>query len=106
MTACALLTLPSVDQTNVQSTNCRQRDEEPLMTTEEITLRVSPEAARAFRSATPQEQLKLEALVSFQLLGYLQPRRSLDTIISDLSQQAQERGLTPELLEEILRDNA
>lgn len=76
------------------------------MTTEEIRLRVSPEAARAFRSATPQEQLKLETLVSLQLLGYLQPRRSLDAIIADLSQQAQERGLTPERLEEILRDDA
>ena len=73
------------------------------MTTEEITLRVSPEAARAFRSATPQEQLKLETLVSLQLLGSLQPRRSLDAIIADLGQEAQERGLTPERLERILR---
>ena len=71
------------------------------MATEDITLRVSPEAARAYREATPQEQLKLEALVSLQLLGYLQPRRSLDDLITEMSQHAQERGLTPELLVEI-----
>ena len=75
-----------------------------MMATEQITLRVSPEAARAFREASPQEQLKLEALVSLQLLGKLQPRRGLDEVIADMSRQAQERGLTPEMLAELLRD--
>lgn len=74
------------------------------MATEQITLRVSSDAARAFREASPQEQLKLEALVSLQLLGKLQPKRGLDEVIADISQQAQERGLTPEILEELLRD--
>jgi hypothetical protein len=73
------------------------------MATEEITLRVSPEAAQAYRRATPQEQLKLEALVNLQLLGQLQPRRTLDAIIADMSLQAQERGLTPEVLADLLR---
>jgi hypothetical protein len=74
-----------------------------IMATEEITLRVSPEAAQAYRRATPQEQLKLEALVNLQLLGQLQPRRTLDAIIADMSLQAQERGLTPEVLADLLR---
>jgi hypothetical protein len=74
--------------------------------TEEIILRVSHEAAQAFRQATPQEQLKLEALISLQLLGQLQPRRPLDAIIADMSQQARAAGLTPEALEEMLRDDA
>lgn len=74
------------------------------MATEEITLRVSPDAARAFREASRQEQLKLEVLVSLQLLGKLQPARSLDEVIEDMSRQAQERGLTPEILEALLRD--
>jgi hypothetical protein len=77
-----------------------------IMATEEITLRVSPEAAQAYRRATPQEQLKLEALVNLQLLGQLQPRRTLDAIISDMSLQAQERGLTPEALADLLRDDS
>ncbi len=72
---------------------------------EEITLRVTPDAARVFRQATPEEQLRLETMVSLQLLGKLQPRRSLDDVIADMSRMAQERGLTPELLENILRDD-
>jgi hypothetical protein len=76
------------------------------MAIEEITLRVTPEAAEAFRRATPQERLKLEALISLQLLGQLQPRRSLDAIVADMSRQAGEHGLTPEVLEELLRDDA
>jgi hypothetical protein len=76
------------------------------MATEDIVLRVSPEAAEAYRRATPQERLKLEALVSLQLLGQLQPRRSLDEVMADMSQQAQQRGLTPEVLEGLLRDDS
>jgi hypothetical protein len=76
------------------------------MATEEIILRVSTEAAQAFRDATPQEQRKLEALVSLQLLGQLQPRRSLDAIIDEMSRQAQARGLTPDTLDDILEERA
>ena len=75
------------------------------MATEEITLRVSPAAAEAYRKATPPERSKLEALVSLQLLNQLQPKRSLDEVMADMSQQAQQRGLTPDLLEELLRDD-
>jgi hypothetical protein len=81
-------------------------NKEAVMTTEEITLHVSPEAARAYQRATPQERLKLETLVSLQLLDQLRPRRSLDAIMEEMSRQAQERGLTPEALEELLRGDA
>ncbi|HEV2238316.1 MAG TPA: hypothetical protein VGR57_16760 [Ktedonobacterales bacterium] len=76
------------------------------MAIEEITLRVSAEAAQAFRRATPEEQLRLETLVSLQLMGQLQPRRGLDEIMAEMSQQARARGLTPEILEDLLRDSA
>lgn len=76
------------------------------MATEEITLRVSEEAARAFHQATPGEQLRLETLVSLQLLDELQPRRPLEEVIVEMSRQAQEHGLTPEKLAELLRDDA
>ena len=39
-----------------------------------------------------------------QLLGKLQPARGLDEVIEDMSRQAPERGLTPEILEVLLRD--
>jgi len=70
---------------------------------EEITLRVTPEAARKFRDLTREEQLRLETMVSLQLLGKLRPQRPLDDVIADICRAAQERGLTPELLEEIFR---
>jgi len=72
---------------------------------EEITLHVTPEAARLFRDLTREEQLRLETMVSLQLLGKLQPRRPLDDVIADMSRIAQERGLTPEVLEDMLRDD-
>ncbi|HLJ80958.1 MAG TPA: hypothetical protein VKT52_05680 [Ktedonobacterales bacterium] len=74
------------------------------MATEQIILRVSEEAARAFRQATPEEHLRLETLVSLHLIGKLQPPRTLDGVIAEMSQRAQERGLTPELLEDLLRN--
>ena len=74
------------------------------MVEEEITIRVSSEAARAFRDASPQDRLKLEALVSLQLLGELRPKRSLSEVIADMSAQAEERGLNPEILQDLLRD--
>ena len=47
--------------------------------------------------------------MSLQLLGQLQPRRSLDAIIEDMSQQAQAHGLTQDILDDMLegkqRDN-
>jgi hypothetical protein len=66
------------------------------MATDEIIVRVSPEASR-------QEQQKLEALASLQLPGKLQPQRGLDEVIERMSRQAQEKGLTPEILEALLR---
>ena len=56
--------------------------------------------------AGPQGRFKLEALVSLGLLGVLHPRRGLDAIIAEASQQAQERGLTPEILEDLVHDSS
>lgn len=71
----------------------------------ENTLRVSEEAARAFQQAPPEEQLRLETLVSLHLLNKLQPRRSLDEVIEEMSRQAHEQELTSEKLEELLCDD-
>lgn len=73
---------------------------------EEITLQVTPEAARAFRELSHEEQLRLETMVSLQLPGKLQPRRSLDETIADMSRATRELGLTPDLLADSLRDDA
>ena len=74
------------------------------MQTEEITIRVDPEAARAYRAASEQERQKLDLLLSLRLQDVLRPNGSLKDLMRDISRKAQERGLTPEVLESILDD--
>lgn len=72
------------------------------METEQITIQVDAEAARAFKSASAQDRRKLEALLSIRLSEAIKTRDSLKAIIGEISQKAQERGLTPEILRSIL----
>lgn len=74
------------------------------MGTEQITMQIDDEAARAFRSASVGERRKLEALVSIQLLEATRSKDSLKELMSGISRKARERGLTPEILREILND--
>ncbi len=71
------------------------------MPTEEITIRVEPRAARAYREASEQERLKLELLLSLRLQDALNPQGSLRDAMHDISRKAQARGLTPEIWETI-----
>jgi predicted amino acid racemase len=73
------------------------------MQTVEITIRVDPEAARAHRAASEQERRKLDILLSLRLHDALRPGRSLQEVMRDISRKARQRGLTPEILESILR---
>jgi hypothetical protein len=72
------------------------------MQIEEITIRVDAEAARAYRAASEQDRRKLDLLLSLRLRDALHPSGSLENLIRELSRKAQERGLTPEILESIL----
>jgi hypothetical protein len=72
--------------------------------TEEITIRVDTEAARAYRAASEQERRKLDLLLSLRLHDALRPGGPLEDLMRDISRKAQERGLTPEILESTLRE--
>ena len=74
------------------------------MLTEEITIRVNPATARAYREATEQERMKLDLLVDLRLQDALHASGSLDDLMCEISKQAKERGLTPEILETILSE--
>ena len=74
------------------------------MQTEEITIRVDPDAARAYRAVPEQERRKLDALLSLHLHDALRPDHTLQEIMREISRKAQDRGLTPEILESILHD--
>lgn len=71
------------------------------MRIEPITIHVSLEAAQAFKTALPEEQRKIETLLSLRLLEAMRTTDSLKTVMSDISRKAQERGLTPEIFESI-----
>ena len=75
------------------------------MQTEEITIRVDAEAARAYRAASEQDRRKFDILLSLRLHDAMQPAGSLPVLMRDISRKAQERGLTPEILESILHES-
>lgn len=74
------------------------------MQTEPITIRVDPAAAQAYRDAPEEERRKLDLLLSLRLQDALRPGGSLKELMRDISRKAQERGLTPEILESILNE--
>jgi hypothetical protein len=74
------------------------------METDEITIRVNPDAAIAYRSASEEERHKLDALLSLRITDATRSKESLTQIMREISQQAQARGVTPEILRAILDD--
>ena len=75
------------------------------METAPITIEVDAAAAQIYAAATPAEQWKMQVLLSLRLqdLTIAPRRRSLDTIMDEIGAEAEARGLTPEILESILR---
>ncbi len=74
------------------------------MTTVPITIQVDPQAARAFTSVTPEMRRKLETLLSLRLLEATRNPESLARVMSEISRNAQARGLTPDMLQDLLND--
>jgi len=75
-----------------------------IMETKTITIRVSPEAAYAYQTASAEQQRKLDALLSLKLAEMARAKRPLEPIMSEISRKAQERGLTPEILKSMLNE--
>ena len=74
------------------------------MATKSITVRVNAEAARIFETASEEEKRKIEALLSLKLSQATREKRTLEEVMSEISQKAQKRGLTPEILDSILHE--
>jgi hypothetical protein len=75
------------------------------MATETITIQLDSEAAKVFRAAQPEEQKKLEALLSLWLKEIATTENlSLKEVMNDIGRNAKARGLTPEKLESILNE--
>ncbi|MDJ0897211.1 MAG: hypothetical protein QNJ55_00255 [Xenococcus sp. MO_188.B8] len=74
------------------------------MATKPITVRVNAEVARIFETASEEEKRKIEALLSLKLSQATREKRTLEEVMSEISQKAQKRGLTPEILDSILHE--
>ena len=72
------------------------------MISKEITIRVTLVAASIYESASEQERRKLDALLSLRLSETAEPSRSISEIMNEASKEAQSRGLTEDILKEIL----
>jgi hypothetical protein len=75
------------------------------MSTGTITVEVDEESAKAFTQASEKERRKLEVLLRLRLRELTTRRtRPLSEIMDEMGRTAEERGLTPEILESLLRD--
>jgi hypothetical protein len=70
-----------------------------------LTLQLEAEAVEIFRNISDTDQEKLEILVSSLFKEYKKSDHStLKKTMDEISEKAQARGLTPEILETILLD--
>lgn len=70
-----------------------------------ITIPVDTQTAQAWSSADQQKRRKLEALAGLFLWDVVSEKRpSLDAVLEEVGRKAQTRGLTPEILDSILKD--
>ena len=75
------------------------------MATATISLEVDADTARAFSAASAEDQRKLQLLLGLRLRELtVRPARSLTEIMDEVGRRAEERGLTPDILESLLRD--
>jgi hypothetical protein len=75
------------------------------MTISTIALEVDPDTARAFSAASAEEKQKIHLLLALRLRELLnRPARPLKEVMDEIGAKAQARGLTPEILESLLRD--
>jgi hypothetical protein len=74
-----------------------------MLTTETITIQVTPEIAKAFRSASVSERKKMELLLNLRLLEVTRLSKPLEQVMREISRSARERGLTEEILNELLK---
>ena len=73
-----------------------------------LTIQVSEEAARAFTQASPEDQRKIQLLLDLRLRDLTispLPRKSLQTVMDEIGNNAAARGLTPAGLESLLNDD-
>lgn len=73
------------------------------MSTQIGSIQVEPDIADAYNSASQEDQEKIQLLMGLWLRELsTQPAMTLSEVMDMISDRAQARGLTPEILESIL----
>lgn len=67
-----------------------------------VNIPLDNETAKIYEKAPQADKKKMQVLLSVWLREFEKPSISLDELMDDISRKAQERGLTPEILESIL----
>lgn len=67
-----------------------------------ITIPLDMDTAKLYSSVSTEMQKKLQILLSLWIRDFVVSPRSLQVIMDEISQKAQARGLTPEILETLL----
>ena len=74
------------------------------MATEKITIPVDAQAAGAYNAFPPTERRKIEALLGLWLKDLVTAGPgTLKQIMDEVSRQARARGLTPDMLDSLLK---
>jgi len=75
------------------------------MTNITISIPVDAATALAYSQASVEEQKKIQLLLRLRIRElFVQPNVSLQQIMDDIGAKAEARGLTPDILETLLRD--
>ena len=70
-----------------------------------IHIPVDQATARIYLAASPDEQHKMQLLLRLRLRELTtMPPQTLRDVMDELGAQAEARGMTPEILEDLLRD--
>ncbi len=72
------------------------------MSSSTITLPIDEDTANLYAKAPAEVQKKVQLLLSLWLRELVLSPRSLRSIMDEISEKAQQRGLTPEILESLL----
>ncbi len=67
-----------------------------------ISIPLDADTARLYHQAPADLQRKLQLLLTLWLRDLIVSPRPLQVVMDEISQKAQERGLTPEVLESLL----
>ena len=69
-----------------------------------VTIPLDPQSARAYDSATPEDKRKIQALLSLWLRDLATGQYpSLQQLLDEVGRKARARGLTPEILDSLLK---